>query len=227
MKRMPERDPASSCPIVCAARRRPVRFLLVVLVVVLVAVFWKDIERLPRRFIPRNLGVVEEGKLYRSGQIHRSLLPEVLRDKGIGSVVCLTYDPGQADFDAEQRIVRRSGGDYLLLPGLDGEGIGDPLIYAVALQRVKEHLEQGKTVLVHCSAGSERTGAAVYLWRTLVRGHSPEDAWREVLSYGHDDRDNSKLRPYLNDNLPTIASMLVERGVIGRVPDPLPLVPAP
>jgi len=224
---MADSDPVPTCPIVCAARRRPATFVAILIIAVVVPIFWKDIERLPRRFVPRNLGVVEEGRLYRSGQIHRSLLPGVLRDKGIESVVCLTYDPRQSDFDAEERIVRQSGGQYLLLPGLDGEGIGDIVIYAVALQRVKEHLEQGKTVLVHCSAGSERTGAAIYFWRTLVRGHAPADAWREVLSYGHDDRDNPKLRPYINGNLPALASMLVDRGVIARVPDPLPMVPAP
>jgi len=122
---MADSDPVPTCPIVCAARRRPATFVAILIIAVVVPIFWKDIERLPRRFVPRNLGVVEEGRLYRSGQIHRSLLPGVLRDKGIESVVCLTYDPRQSDFDAEERIVRQSGGQYLLLPGLDGEGIGD------------------------------------------------------------------------------------------------------
>jgi protein tyrosine phosphatase (PTP) superfamily phosphohydrolase (DUF442 family) len=224
---MAESDSAPTCPIVCAARRRPLALVAILIIAVLVAVFWKDIERLPRRFVPRNLGVVEDGRLYRSGQIHRSLLPGVLRDRSIESVVCLTYDPGQPDFDAEERIVRDAGAEFLGLRGLSGDGVGDIALYVEALQRMKQRLDEGKTVLVHCSAGSERTGALIYFWRTLVRGVAPIDAWQEVLSYGHDDRDNPKLRPYINANLSTLANILVERGVIARVPDPLPLVPAP
>lgn len=224
---MTDNDPAPSCPIVCAARRRPLAFVTILVAAVLVAFFWKDIERLPRRFIPRNLGVVEEGLLYRSGQIHRALLPDVLREKSVESVVCLTYDPGSPDFDAEPNIVAQAGVEFLGLKGLSGDGVGDIALYADALQRMKQRIDAGKTVLVHCSAGSERTGAAIYFWRTLVRGQSPADAWREVLRHGHDDRDNPKLRPYINEHLPVLAAMLVERGVIGHVPDPLPLVPAP
>lgn len=224
---MPEPTPDASCPIVCAARRRPVAFALIVLVTVALAVFWKDLERLPRRFIPRNLGVVEEGLLYRSGQIHRALLPDVLRDKSIESVICLTNDPGKPDFDAEPQIVQQAGIEFLGLQGLSGDGVGDIALYAEALQRMKQRIDAGRTVLVHCSAGSERTGALVFFWRTLVRGQSPASAWREVLAHGHDDRDNPALRPYINENLAALATMLLEWGVIARVPDPLPLVPAP
>jgi protein tyrosine phosphatase (PTP) superfamily phosphohydrolase (DUF442 family) len=211
------------------AARKPRRILVVAwLLAALTAVVllnWKAIETFPRRFIPRNLGVVEGGMVYRAGQIHRDLLPSVIEDNQIATIVCITYDPGRPDFDAGEEIATKTGATRLVFPGLNGNGTGDWTKYIDAMAAMKQSVDAGKPVLVHCAAGSERTGIAVYLWQTLVRGKSVDEAWSEVRAFSHDPRDNPDLVPFLNEHLPAIAAGLVERGVIDKVPDPLPFMP--
>lgn len=207
-------------------RRRIVVGVVVLAVVTAVVLLnWKAIEVFPRRFIPRNLGTVEAGMVYRAGQIHRDLLPSVIEDNRIATIVCITYDPGRPDFDAGDEIAQKTGATRLVYRGLNGDGTGDWTKYVDALAAMKQSVDAGKPVLVHCAAGSERTGIAIYLWQTLVRGKSVEDAWAEVLAFSHDPRDNPDLAPFLNEHLPAIAASLVERGVITQVPDPLPFMP--
>jgi protein tyrosine/serine phosphatase len=211
-----------------AKRRRALIFWVVLLLIgALLTVFWKDIERLPRRFIPRNLGTVEEGKLYRSGQIHRSLLPDVIKDKNIGAIVCLTYDPGKEDFDAEPGIAKSMGVDHTVIKGLNGKGIGNIELYADALRAMKNAVDAGKPVLVHCAAGAQRTGAAFTFWKLLVEGKSVEIAQEHLYAFGHDPDDNDQLIPYVNANMKRLAELLVANGTIEKIPDPIPQLKLP
>ena len=45
-----------------------------------------------------------------------------------------------------------------------------------------------------------------------------------MRAYDWDPKDNPKLVPYINENMHTLATRLVELGVIKSVPDPLPLL---
>jgi hypothetical protein len=82
-------------------------------------------------------------------------------------------------------------------------------------------------VLVHCAAGSRRSAAVVAMYQLLVEGRSPEDTYRELDRFGKRPVAESPLLPYLNDHMGELAELLVERGVIERVPDPLPLLQPP
>ena len=63
-----------------------------------------------RMFRPKRLGVVEEGRIWRAGQIHRRLLPDVLREHDIDVVIDLARDEGDdADEMAERQILDRLG----------------------------------------------------------------------------------------------------------------------
>jgi protein tyrosine phosphatase (PTP) superfamily phosphohydrolase (DUF442 family) len=193
----------------------------------LVTVFWKEIEQAPRRFIPRNLGVVEAGKLYRSGQIHRDLLPSVIQDKKIKAIICLTYDPGKPDFDAEPATARRLGVDHTVIKGLNGKGLGEIKLYADALRAMKDAVDAGKPVLVHCAAGAQRTGAAFTFWKLLIEGASVEEAQKHLYAHGHDPDDNDKLIPYINAHMKELAELLVGNGTISKLPDPIPQLKLP
>jgi hypothetical protein len=70
-------------------------------------------------------------------------------------------------------------------------------------------------VLVHCSAGSERTSGCVLLYRKIVQGKPIESQWHEAYEHRHDPKDNPHLKAYLDEWAPKIeaafkAGQLVE-----------------
>ena len=82
----------------------------------------------------------------------------------------------------------------------------------------------GKSFLVHCHAGAQRTGSVIAAFRVLVLGHPAEDAYAELGRYGWDADDDQVLLTYLNRNLPRVAEELAARGLITKVPVPFPVV---
>jgi hypothetical protein len=77
-------------------------------------------------------------------------------------------------------------------------------------------------VLVHCSAGAQRTGACVAFYRLLVRREATPEVYRELMSYAWDPVSNVALTDYVNSHMGELAGLLVEKHVIDRVPDNLP-----
>lgn len=59
--------------------------------------------------------------------------------------------------------------------------------------------ERNHPVLVHCSAGAQRTSGCVVLYRDIVQGRDNAEARREALNFRHDPRDNPRLFEYLDD----------------------------
>lgn len=186
------------------------------------AVLWDT--QLKERFFPRDWGVVEEGAIYRSGQISRHIIDQTLRDHHIALIVFLSADnPNRPDVQTERQAAARLGIPRINCP-LAGDGTGSIEQYANAIAAVAHAVSAGKPVLVHCATGAQRTGALVAFWRVLVRHQSPQDAYRELLQYHHDPNDNQRLLPYLNGNMATLAQMLVDRHIIQSVPDPIPVI---
>jgi protein tyrosine/serine phosphatase len=184
--------------------------------------WWRDEGS--RLFFPRNFGVVEEGFLYRSGQIHPRIIEDVLRDHQIDVVIDLARDDLRLESArAEIAAVEALGIRKVDLPGLDGYGVGRLDSYATALEELALARYRGDRVLVHCSAGSERTGATVALYRMLFEGWSGEQAYAEYLQYRNRPPGHRKLPDYLNRNMPRLVARLVEQGVLAQAPDPLPV----
>lgn len=129
-----------------------------------------------------NFHVVEQGQLYRSGQLSAAALEQKVTSYGIRSVLNLRgASPGEAWYDDEVAVSRARGVvhyDY----GLNAER-------AVTVAQAREILlairNAPKPILVHCKAGSDRTGlvSALYLF---ARGVDAKNAERELsLRYGH------------------------------------------
>jgi protein tyrosine/serine phosphatase len=184
--------------------------------------WWR--EEGSRLFHPRNFGVVEEGFLYRSGQIHPRIIEDVLREYEIDLVIDLARDdPRRESVRAEIAAVEALGIRKLDLFGLDGYGVGRLDAYASALEEIARARSAGARVLVHCSAGSERTGAAVALYRMLFQGWTGERAYAEYLGYRNRPPRHRRLPDYLNRNMQRLVAQLVARGVLAEPPSPLPV----
>jgi protein tyrosine/serine phosphatase len=206
------------------ATRVAIGVTAVVLFTAVVSVLWVDVVS-PRVF-PKRFGVVVEHAFYRSGRIHPSLLPKVLDRYGIDDIVALTYPASGAQYQSLEAAVAAERGIRVQSFALDGDGTGDPATVVDALVAIHESIGRGDQVLVHCAAGSERTGAVVYLYRTLVLGESADSAYAELLRYGHRPARNPKLEAFLNANMAYFADALVARGVVPERPS-LPHLPEP
>ena len=197
--------------------------LAAVVLVVGGAAAWNN--GLRNRFLPKNFGVVDPGLVFRSGQISASLIGSTLRAHDIRSVVALAATGAdENDTRAEQAAAAEQHVDWRLFP-LAGDGTGKPQTYADAVAAVAGDVRDKRPVLVHCVAGAQRTGGVVALYQLLVEHKDPAEVERGIEHFGHDPRQSPALIPFLNDHMHDIAAGLVARGVIDRVPDPLPLLP--
>lgn len=129
-----------------------------------------------------NFHTVEQGRVYRAGQINGAELEQAISSYGIRSVLNLRgAAPGEAWYDNEIAVSRTKGiahYDY----GISAERL-------VSVAQAEEILlairNAPKPILIHCKAGSDRTGlvSALYLFS---RGVDAKSAERELsLRYGH------------------------------------------
>ncbi len=208
------------------SRRVPTWVWCAGIIVLLSAGAWATWENAVRnRVLPRAWGEVETGMLYRSGQVHRNLIESTLSEHRIRTILFMSEDKAnRPDVQAEAEAARKLGIERLNLP-LKGDGSGDIARYADAVEIIARNMKSGDATLVHCHSGTQRTGAAIYFYRVFLDGWSPADAYREMIDAGHDPSDNKNMKPYVNEHIDDLAHKLVERGVIDRVPNPLPLIP--
>ena len=177
-------------------RRRPLVWIGVIAVVALIGglVAWNN--GLRDALIPKNFGVVEPGRLYRSGQLSRWQVRRVLADNHIARIVCMTGRGGRpADVAAEVAAaadlhVRRD-----VYP-LGGDGTGQVQQYVNAVSAVAAAERAGQPVLVHCVAGAQRTGGVIALYEMLVERRPAAEVYAQLRQFGHDPHDNPHLLAY-------------------------------
>ena len=203
-------------------KRAVITMLSVVLAAVAYAV-WSGF--VAPHFGPKRFGTVIEGALYRSGRIQPTLLPDVLDEYRINDIVTLTYASNNPAYQRfEENLSSIHGIGFQRFP-MNGNGTGDPAQVVAALLAIHDAIGRGERVLVQCAAGSERSGAVVYLYRTLVLGDSPDDAYAELLHYGHRPAANPDLEAFLNANMAYFADALAAHGIVRPRQSPLPKLP--
>jgi protein tyrosine phosphatase (PTP) superfamily phosphohydrolase (DUF442 family) len=142
-------------------------------------------------FVPRRFGVVEEGKIYRSGRLTPAAIVRLHDDKGIRTIIDFgAWEPGSVEERREQRTAEALGITRHVFR-LEGDARGDPNAYVKALRIMND--PKAHPVLVHCSAGSERTGCVVMLQRHFHENYTPEQAYAEAQKFDHRPAKN----PYL------------------------------
>jgi len=146
--------------------------------------------------VPKNFGTVVPGKIYRSGELTIAALADVVEDHKIKTIVDFgAWEDGSRHDNLEAMAAKSLGVERIVLR-LEGDGSGDPTMYLEALRIMTDPSKQ--PVLIHCGAGSERTGCAVVLYRNIVQGVEIDRAYEEAMAFRHDPDRNKRLRPIID-----------------------------
>lgn len=222
--RVPKSETPSPSPRGASASRRRqwTQVLACFLVGLAGTLLWSEV--LKYRFIVKRFGVVEPGLIYRSGQISKWLIEDTLKQYEIAVVIDLNgIEVGDPHQPVEIETVERLGLELHRVP-LAGNGTGDIRQYAEAIRLMHESTRAGRPVLVHCAAGTQRTGGVVACYRMLVQGKPASEACAEMIRYEWDPEDDRELLEYVNANMGELAELLVKNGVIAEAPNPLPVL---
>ena len=185
---------------------------------------WGHLVR--EQFTPKRWRSVVPGHLYASGQISARLIERTLCQNGIDVVVDLTgLDMTSNDQLRELSTCERLGIEHYRLP-LEGNGTGDVNCYAKAIEHIVRAAAREKRVLVHCAAGTQRTGGVLAVYRLLVLNDSPEVILRSLEESGFDEARNPDLLPFLDEHMDVLARRLVQRGVLPQMPASIPSLQA-
>ena len=205
--------------------RRGRRWLIALGILLVAGGIWTWDQVIKDRVIPKRFGVVQDGMIYRSGQLSSALVKRTLQRHGIRRIVDLTsVDPTDLDERAEKRAAAELGVEISVFT-LKGDGTGDIHNYARAIEAIFRAQQAGQPVLVHCAAGAQRTGGVIAAWRLLVEGKAPSFVLKELRRYGWHPKSDAVLLEYLNSHMAELAQLLHESGVIDRIPAPLPELP--
>ena len=174
---------------------------------------WFIVEGVVPNVVPKNFGVVEEGAIYRSGVLTTAAFEDVVEDNDVRTVVDLRHEARNTQ--REKAAAEALGLRYVQLP-LFGDGRGDPNMYVQALRIMND--PEAQPVLVHCSAGAERTGGAVALYRHIFEGVPLDEAYAECAEHRHDPARNPNLKPMLDAWVDEIERAVRTGGTIDYTP---------
>ena len=178
-------------------RRGVGRVVVIGLAVVVAVVGYRGLVH-PNLF-PKRFGEVVPGEIYRSGKLTPAALARVVRGHEIKTVIDLGAwvedTPANARANAREQHTAEALGATRHVFTLIGDATGDPNQYVDALRLMTD--PANRPVLVHCGAGTERTGCVVALYRMYAEGLSLEEALAEADAAGHDPGRNPRLRQVL------------------------------
>lgn len=141
----------------------------------------------------RNFHVVEEGVLYRSGQLPLSRLQQLVATHGIRTVICLR-EGDKPDDQLEEAWIRAKALNYVRIkPPVWGDKTPGQYHADEALTEFRKVMDDPAKypVLIHCFAGLHRTGAMCAVYRMDYQGWTNAEAIAEmrVLGYAIDHED--------------------------------------
>lgn len=157
----------------------------------------------------RNFRVVEEGRLYRSGQMSLSALQSTIDEYNIKTVISLRYAEKEGERPPdwrEEEYCNARGIRYVRIRPREWHDIGQGSIPAD--QPVAEFLwvmDRPDTypALIHCFAGMHRTGSFCSIYRMEFQRWSNADAMAELKALGYKNLDKEEdVQGYLENYIP-------------------------
>ncbi|MEM1330365.1 MAG: tyrosine-protein phosphatase [Planctomycetota bacterium] len=141
--------------------------------------------------VPKRFVTVIDGEMYRSGELSPAALSNMIEKHGIRTVIDLgAFKEGTKEDALQQRTADAMGATRYRFK-LYGDSGGNPNHYAEALRLMTDPANH--PVLVHCGAGTERTGCTIALYRQIYEGQTLEEAFAEADDRGHSPTRNPKL----------------------------------
>jgi tyrosine-protein phosphatase SIW14 len=134
----------------------------------------------------RNFRVVKEGVLYRSAQLPVEGVQRLIHDYRIKTVVCLRAGD-KANDQLEEEYCRANYIEFIRIPPRPWSGPDEVAPVEEGLAKFREVMkdERNFPVLLHCFAGTHRTGAYVAVYRMDFEGWSNEKALAELRGLGY------------------------------------------
>lgn len=129
--------------------------------------------------VPKRFAEVEPDRLYRSGDLSPGHLAHLRQQHGIRTVLSL-LNPDVPESQAEREAAEALGIQWINIP-LRGDGSSTP----ADREKIEQVVRNGDLgpMLVHCSAGVNRTGLAVGLYRIEEQGWTYDQVLEEMLRF--------------------------------------------
>jgi tyrosine-protein phosphatase SIW14 len=142
----------------------------------------------------RHFRVVEDGRLYRSGQLTPDVLDRAVHDYKIKTIVCLRTLAREGDTrleNAEELHCQGRDIRYLRLAPAPWDSPAGRANLDAFLKATEDAAD--RPMLIHCFAGLHRTGVYCAVYRMERQGWSNADAIAEMYAVGYFQEDPSAL----------------------------------
>ena len=156
----------------------------------------------------RNFHVVEEGILYRSGQLTLDGLKRLIHDYGIKTVVSLRDGEKSNDMDEERYLMSETDLNFVRIPPRPWWASDGSIPAEISLAQFREVMDNPANypVLVHCFAGIHRTGGMCAVRRMDHDGWTNKQAIQEMKNLGY-TVEHMDVLPYLENYCPRAAAV--------------------